>query len=319
MKTGTSLAAADNNTKSRLKELGVYLIKKRYLYLMSIPGLVYLIIFKYVPMYGIMMAFQDFSFKKGIFGSPFNNFANFKQLFSSEIFYDVFTNSIVLSIMRLIITFPIPIILALLLNEIKAKNFKKMSQTFMYLPHFISWVVLGGILTNFLSMNDGLINMLIERLGGQKINFLGSAEWFRTVIIGSSIWKEAGWGTIIYLASLSSINPEYYEAATVDGANRYQKLWYITLPSLSNTIVIMLILAVGGLMNNGFEQIYLFQNGLNLSVSEVFETYTYRIGIVGGRYSYSTAVELFKSIVAAIMLFSSNLIANKLRGESLLK
>ena len=270
-------------------------------------------------MYGIMMAFQDFSFKKGIFGSPFNNFANFKQLFTSEIFYDVFSNSITLSVLRLIVTFPIPIILALLLNEIKIKNFKKLSQTFMYLPHFISWVVLGGILTNFLSMNDGLINMLIERLGGQKINFLGSAEWFRTVIIGSNIWKEAGWGTIIYLAGLSAINPEYYEAATVDGANRYQKLWYITIPGLADTIVVMLILAIGGLMNNGFEQIFLFQNGLNLSVSEVFETYTYRIGIVGGRYSYSTAVELFKSVIAAIMLFSANYTANKIRGGSLIR
>ncbi len=269
-------------------------------------------------MYGILMAFQDFSFKSGIWGSPFNNFANFKQLFTSEVFYNVFFNSIILSILRLVISFPIPVILALLLNEIGSKRYKKLSQTFMYLPHFISWVVLGGILTNFLSLNDGLINMLIEHLGGEKINFLGSDDWFRTVIIGGNIWKESGWGTIIYLASLSAINPEYYEAATVDGANRYQKLWYITLPALADTIVIMLILAVGGIMNNGFEQIYLFQNGLNISVSEVFETYTYRIGIVGGRYSYSTAVGLFKSVIAAIMLFSSNMVANKIRGKSLI-
>lgn len=319
METRTTTAAISKKHKNKLEEFGAYLIKKRYLYLMCIPGLVYLIIFKYIPMYGIMMAFQDFSFKKGIFGSPFNNFANFKQLFTSEMFYSVLSNSVTLSVMRLIITFPVPIILALLLNEIKLKNFKKVSQTFMYLPHFISWVVLGGILTNFLSMNDGLINVLIERLIGRKINFLGSAEWFRTVIIGSSIWKEAGWGTIIYLAGLSAINPEYYEAATVDGASRYQKLWYITIPGLANTIVVMLILSVGGLMNNGFEQIYLFQNGLNLSVSEVFETYTYRIGIVGGRYSYSTAVGLFQSVVAAVMLFSANYAANKIRGDSLLR
>ncbi|MEG6612863.1 ABC transporter permease subunit [Pseudoclostridium thermosuccinogenes] len=319
MRTETLVAATSKKPNNRLRELGAYLVKKRYLYLMSIPGLVYIIIFKYVPMYGIMMAFQDFNFKKGIFGSPFNNFANFKQLFTSDIFYNVFLNSITLSVMRLIITFPIPIILALLLNEIKLKYFKKFSQTFMYLPHFISWVVLGGILTNFLSMNDGLINFLIEYLTGKRINFLGSAEWFRAVIIGSSIWKEAGWGTIVYLAGLSAINPDYYEAATVDGANRYQKLWYITIPGLANTIVVMLILAVGGLMNNGFEQIYLFQNGLNISVSDVFETYTYRIGIVGGRYSYSTAVGLFQSVVAAIMLFSANYVSNKIRGDSLLR
>lgn len=316
---GMSVSEKKKGFHGRVKDILCYILKKRYLYLMSVPGLIYVIVFKYIPMYGIMMAFQDFNFKRGIFRSPFNNFANFKQLFSSDIFYRVFANSLILSILRLVITFPIPVILAVLLNEIKMQKIKKVSQTFMYLPHFISWVVLGGILTNFLSMNDGLINILIERLGGERINFLGSDKWFRAVIIGSHIWKEAGWGTIIYLAGLSAINPEYYEAATVDGANRYQKLWYITLPRLADTIVVMLILAVGGIMNNGFEQIYLFQNGLNLSVSEVFETYTYRIGIVGGRYSYSTAVELFKSVIAAIMLFSANTIAKKIRESSILQ
>lgn len=314
----TSLTKTNKNYFcEKLNDTKRYMVKRRYLYYMSIPGLVYIIIFRYIPMYGIIMAFQDFSFRLGIFGSKFNNFANFKQLFGSEQFYTVFSNSILLSISRLVVSFPVPIILALLLNEIKSLKFKKTSQTLMYLPHFISWVVLGGILTNFLSMNDGLINAFIVKLGGTKINFLGSAKWFRTVIIGSSIWKEAGWGTIIYLAGLSAINPEYYEAATVDGANRFQKLWYITLPSLANTIVIMLILSVGGIMNNGFEQIYLFQNGLNISVSQVFETYIYHIGIVGGRYSYSTAVELFKSVIAAALLLFTNRIANKLRGTSL--
>ena len=317
-KVETSLTKTNKNYfREKLNDTKRYMVKRQYLYYMSIPGLVYIIIFRYIPMYGIIMAFQDFSFRLGIFGSKFNNFANFKQLFGSEQFYTVFSNSILLSISRLVVSFPVPIILALLLNEIKSLKFKKTSQTLMYLPHFISWVVLGGILTNFLSMNDGLINAFIVKLGGTKINFLGSAKWFRTVIIGSSIWKEAGWGTIIYLAGLSAINPEYYEAATVDGANRFQKLWYITLPSLANTIVIMLILSVGGIMNNGFEQIYLFQNGLNISVSQVFETYIYHIGIVGGRYSYSTAVELFKSVIAAALLLFTNRIANKLRGTSL--
>ena len=294
-----------------------YVWKNRYLYLMCVPGLVFLIIFKYIPMYGVMMAFQDFNFKKGIFGSPFNNFANFKQLFGSGKFYTVFSNSVVLSVTRLVISFPIPIILALLLNEIRLKAYKRVTQTLMYVPHFISWVVLGGIATNFLSMTDGLINDVIVSLGGTKINFLGSSEWFRTVIIATNIWKEAGWGTIIYLAGLSAINPEYYEAATVDGANRWQRIWHITLPGVSGTIVIMLVLAVGGLMNNGFEQIYLFQNDLNRSVSEVFETYTYQIGIVGGRYSYSTAVGLFKNVIGTVLIFSTNRIAKKLGGSTL--
>ena len=293
-----------------------YIWKKRWLYLMCIPGLVYLIVFHYVPMYGIMMAFQNFSFKKGIFGSPFNDFANFKELFGSQIFYRVLRNSLFLSITRLIFSFPVPIILALLINEIRSKVFKRTAQTLMYLPHFLSWVVLGGIVVNMLSMTDGLVNDLIAASGGEKINFLGSVDWFRTVIIGSHIWKEAGWGTIIYLSALTSINPEYYEAARVDGANRFQQTLYITLPGISGTIVIMLILAIGGLMNNGFEQIFLFKNNLNQSVAEVFETYVYQVGIAGGRYSYSTAVGLFKNVVGAVLVFSSNLIAQKLGQPS---
>ena len=293
-----------------------YIWKKRWLYMMCIPGLAYLILFHYVPMYGIMMAFQNFSFKKGIFGSPFNNFANFKELFGSQIFYRVLRNSLFLSITRLIFSFPVPIILALLINEIRSKVFKRTAQTLMYLPHFLSWVVLGGIVVNMLSMTDGLVNDLIASAGGQKINFLGSVDWFRTVIIGSHIWKEAGWGTIIYLSALTSINPEYYEAARVDGANRFQQTLYITLPGISGTIVIMLILAIGGLMNNGFEQIFLFKNNLNQSVAEVFETYVYQVGIAGGRYSYSTAVGLFKNVVGAVLVFSSNLIAQKLGQPS---
>lgn len=293
-----------------------YIWKKRWLYLMCIPGLVYLIVFHYVPMYGIMMAFQNFSFKKGIFGSPFNDFANFKELFGSQIFYRVLSNSLFLSVTRLIFSFPVPIILALLINEIRSKVFKRTAQTLMYLPHFLSWVVLGGIVVNMLSMTDGLVNDLIAASGGEKINFLGSVDWFRTVIIGSHIWKEAGWGTIIYLSALTSINPEYYEAAKVDGANRFQQTLYITLPGISGTIVIMLILAIGGLMNNGFEQIFLFKNNLNQSVAEVFETYVYQVGIAGGRYSYSTAVGLFKNVVGAVLVFSSNLIAQKLGQPS---
>ena len=293
-----------------------YIYKKRYLYLMCIPGIAYLIVFHYVPLYGIIMAFQNFSFKKGIFGSPFNHFANFRELFGSSMFYRVLTNSLYLSISRLVFSFPVPILLALLLNEIHLKAYKKTAQTLMYLPHFLSWVVLGGIVTNLLSMTDGIVNNLIEATGHPKINFLGSTDWFRTVIIGSHIWKEAGWGTIIYLASLSSVNPEYYEAARVDGATRFQQLVYITLPSISGTIVIMLILAIGGLMNNGFEQIYLFKNTLNQSVAEVFETYVYSIGIAGGRFSYSTAVGLFKNVVAFVLVFSSNRIAQKLGRPS---
>lgn len=291
--------------------------KQRWLYLMSLPGLAFLIIFKYVPMYGVVMAFEDFNFKLGIGASPWIGLQNFTQLFTSGKFTTVFVNSFVLSLARFLITFPIPIILALMLNEMRVKLIKRTTQTLMYLPHFISWVVLGSIATNFLSMTDGLINDIIETLGGTKINFLGSAQWFRTVIIGTGIWKEAGWGMIIYLAGLTAINPEYYEAATVDGANRWQRIFHVTLPGIASTVVIKLVLDIGGLMNNGFEQIYLFQNDLNISVSEVFETYTYNIGIVGGRYSYSTAVGMFKNIIGTILIFSTNRVAKKLGGATL--
>ena len=291
--------------------------KQRWLYLMTIPGLAFLIIFKYIPMYGVIMSFQEFNFKLGILSSPFIGLQNFDQLFSSGKFTTVFINSIVLSIIRFVITFPIPVILALILNEMRIKFIKRATQTLMYLPHFISWVVLGSIATNFLSVSDGLINDIIALTGAERINFLGSADWFRTVIIGTSIWKEAGWGMIIYLAGLTAINPEFYEAATVDGANRWQRIFHITLPGIASTIVIKLVLDIGGLMNNGFEQIYLFQNDLNISVSEVFETYTYNIGIVGGRYSYSTAVGLFKNIIGTVLIFSTNRIAKQLGGATL--
>ncbi len=302
--------------QARKVGLGKYIMKNRYLYILMLPGLIFLIIFRYYPMYGILMAFKNFSFGKGIIASPWDNFENFRQLFSSTVFYDVLRNSITLSALKLFISFPIPIILALLINEIRITSFKRVSQTIMYLPHFISWVALMGIVHNFLSQEDGLINELIERTTGSTINFLGSERWFRPVILITNIWKEAGWGTIIYLASLASINPEYYEAATVDGANRFQKLWYITLPGIADTIVIMFILSVGNIMSNGFEQTFLLQNDLNRNVSEVFETYTYRIGIVGGRYSFSAAVGLFQNIVGSVFVIATNRLAHAMGRAS---
>ena len=305
-----------NTKKSGVPGALRYIFLNRYLYLLMLPGLIYLIIFRYYPMYGILMAFKDFSFAKGIIASPWNNFANFTQLFTSKVFFDVLRNSVVLSVLRIAWGFPIPIVLALLINEIRINPFKRTTQTFMYLPHFISWVALIGIIHAFLTMEDGLVNILIFRLTGTKINFLGSPQWFRTMVIITSLWKEAGWGTIVYLASLTAINPEYYEASTVDGANRFQKLWHITLPGIADTIIILFILQVGSVMSNGFEQTFLLQNSLNLDVAEVFETYTYRIGIVGGRYSFSAAVGLFQNVVGAILVFSTNQLAHAMGRAS---
>jgi putative aldouronate transport system permease protein len=292
-----------------------YFMNNRYLYLLMLPGVIYLIIFKYVPMYGVIIAFKDFSFAKGIIGSPFNNFENFKTLFSSQDFYRILFNSVYLSIVKIIFAFPIPIIFAIMLNEVGNKKFKRITQTIMYLPHFISWVVIGGIVVIFMSADGGLINEIIKKLGYQPIPFLSSESWFRAVVIITDVWKEAGWGTIIYLASLTSISPEYYEAATVDGANRWQQILYITLPCISNTIIILLTLKIGGLMTNGFEQIYILQNPINMAVSDVFETYTYRVGLANTQYSYASAVGLFQSIIGLILIYCTNKIA-KMFGKS---
>ena len=294
------------------------IVRHKYLYLLSIPGILFLIIFKYVPMYGIIIAFKDFKFSLGIMKSPWNNFAHFKELFSSPNFYNVLSNSILLSLLQLLINFPVPIILSLLLNEIGSSKFKRTSQTIMYLPHFISWVVISGITVNFLTTNGGIIPYLMELFGGTPKNLLGEVKWFRPIIIITSIWKDAGWGTIIYLAALSGINPEYYDAAIIDGATRLQKIIYITLPCISSTIVILLVLQIGKLMSNGFEQIYLFQNPINLKVAEVFETYTYRVGLLNTKFSFATAVGLFQSLVGMVLLLASNAIAKIFGKETLI-
>ena len=296
----------------RLRNFLVYIIKKRYLYLMCIPGLVYIAIFNYTPMYGIIISFEEFSYSKGIAGSVWTGLAYFDRVFNTPRFFETFRNSVVLSLLRLVVNMPVPIILALLINEMGNKAAKRISQTVMYLPHFISWVAIGGITITFLSETDGLINMMLKRLTGNTVPFLSSENIFRWLIVGTSIWKEAGWGTIIYLASLSSVNPELYEAATVDGANRFQKLWHISLTGIASTISIQLILQCGNIMNNGFEQIYMFQNPANIGSAEVFETYIYKVGLLNTDFSYSTAVGLFKSVVNVILVIIAN------RGAKLL-
>ncbi len=292
-----------------------YFWRYKYLYLLLVPAVVYYVLFCYVPMYGVTIAFKDYNFKKGILGSPWIGFENFTYMFQLSDFWRVFKNSIVLSFLRLVITFPVPIILALLLNEVANEKFKKFTQTAVYLPHFLSWAVIGGIMVNFLSPTWGVVNQLIQSFGGEPIFFLGKPEYFRTVIVLSSIWKESGWGTIIYLAAITGIDMEQYEAATVDGANRWQRLIYITLPNLKSTVIVMLILRMGSIMSNGFEQIYTLQNPQNLSVSEVFETYTYSVGMLGGRFSFATTVGLFTSVISLIFLLSANYLSKKV-GES---
>ena len=299
------------------KKALTYIKRNKYFYLLLLPGLVYYIVFHYVPMYGIVIAFKDFSFKKGIFGSEWIGLENFRYLFSLNEFWNVFKNSLILSLLRLFASFPASIILALMLNEIKNRKYQRITQTLVYLPHFISWVVLGGIMVNFLSPTWGVINQILKFFGHEAVFFMGKAEYFRPNIVVSSIWKEAGWGTILYLAAMTGINTELYDAAAVDGANRIQRMRYITLPGIRTTIVLSFILKTGSLMSNGFEQIYILQNSQNISVSEVFETYTYKQGLGNGRYSFSTAVGLFTTVISLIMMLITNFIAKKVGEESL--
>lgn len=291
-----------------------YFTRYKQLYFLLVPCMIYFVLFKYVPMYGVIIAFKDFNFAKGILGSPWTGFENFRYMFALKNFYRVLANSLVLSMLRLTIYFPIPILLSLMLNEIPFLRYKKVTQSILYLPYFISWVVLGGILVNLLSPSWGIVNSAIKSLGGEPVFFLGKDKYFRAIIIISSVWKDAGWDTIIYLAAITSINPDLYEAASIDGAGKFKRIWHITLPCIKPTILILLLLAIGRLMSNGFEQIYVFQNGSNITVSEVLETYTYKLGMINGRFSFAAAVGLFSSVVGFLMLLIANSAA-KLSGE----
>ena len=294
-----------------------YFLRNRWLYFLLIPGILYLFIFNYLPMYGIIISFKDFSFRKGILGSEWIGFANYREMFASETFWNVLKNSIVLSLYRLAASFPFPILLALLLNEVRHKYFKKVVQTIIYLPHFVSWVVFAGMVQLFLSPTDGMINMLIKMLGGEPIPFLQRSEYFRTILVISGIIKSAGWGTIVYLAAITAIDQEMYEAAVIDGANRLQKMFYLTIPCISNTIVILLILDMGSLLKNGFEQVYLLYNPLVYDVADIIETYVYRLGLEGGQYSYTTAVGLFQSVVGMIMILAANAVTRRISDNNL--
>lgn len=310
-------AKSKTNLRGNIKDALYYLNKKKYLYLLLAPCVVYFLVFNYIPMYGIVIAFKDFNFAKGILHSNWVGFDNFKYMFGLSDFYKVFWNSLYLGFLRMIFGFPVPILLALLLNEMKNQTYQKITQTIIYLPHFISWVVIGGIMVNFLSPSWGLVNIFLKQIGAEPIFFLAKEEYFRPLVLLSSIWKESGWGTIIYLAAIAGINVELYEAAAMDGANRLQRLWHVTLPSIKSTIVVLLILRLGQIMGNGFEQIFVLQNPMNLGVSEVFETYTYRVGIIGGRFSFGTTVGLFTSVIGVIFLLASNKVASLLKEDGL--
>ncbi|WNQ14320.1 ABC transporter permease subunit [Paenibacillus aurantius] len=285
------------------------------LYLLLVPGLLFFLLFKYVPMWGVVIAFQDYSPFKGVLHSDWVGLKHFVNLFTYDKFWAIFRNTILISFYNLIFFFPAPILLALLLNELRISWFKRSVQTIIYLPHFISWVVVAGMTYLILGTQGGIVNELIQASGGEKVAFLTTPEYFRTLIVSQSIWKEAGWGTIIFLAALSGVDTQLYEAAIVDGAGRWRQLWHITLPAIRSTILILLILRLGNILDVGFEHIFLMLNSTVNSVGDVFETYVYREGLIGGKFSYTTAVGLFKSLVGLVLVAGANWLSQKFGEE----
>lgn len=283
----------------------------RALVFMFVPVLIYYVIFHYMTMYGLVISFKDFRVMDGIMASPWVGLEHFREVLGNSEFWGVFKNTIILSSLKLLLNFPAPIILALLLNEVRGAFFKKTVQTITYMPHFLSWVVLSGVVINFLSPSIGPVNMIIKALGYDPIYFVADRNWFRTVLVGSEIWKGIGWGSIVYLAALSGVDTELYEAAVLDGAGRFKQTIHVTLPAISNMIVIMLILAVGKLLNDDFDQVFNLYNPAVYSVGDVVSTYTYRQGLVNMQYSYSTTVGLFKNVLAFTLIVLTNQIAKK--------
>ncbi|WP_132779445.1 ABC transporter permease subunit [Treponema sp. J25] len=284
------------------------------LYLMLIPGITFYFIFKYIPLYGILMAFKDYNFMIGVFKSPWVGLDVFKEVFRDSEFWRALTNTIRLNVLSLCITFPLPILFALLLNEINNEVYKKTIQSISYLPHFISWVILYGLILSFTAKETGLINVFLRKIGAKEIAFLGNEFWWTVVYILSGIWKDMGWAAIIYLAALSTIDPALYEAASIDGANRLHKMWYITLPGIKGTIVVILILQIGKIMTIGFEQPYLLGNALVARVSTVLSTFIYERGLLQAQFSFTTAVGLIQSIVNFVFLLGADYVARFL-GE----
>ena len=302
---------------SRNKNIIKKMLSTYELYLFILPTVIYYLVFHYAPLYGIQLAFKDFVAVDGIWGSPWVGLRHFKLFFSSHYFWELLRNTIGISLYALVAGFPIPIIFALMLNEIRSKHYKKIVQTVAYAPHFISTVVMVGMLYIFLHPVYGIVNSLIKVFGLQAIDFLNRPEYFKSLYVWSGIWQSTGWNSVIYFAVLSSLDPEQHEAAIIDGATRLQRIWYINIPVLIPTAVILLILSVGGIMSVGFEKIYLMQTPLNANTSEVISTYVYKVGLQGARFSFTTAIGFFDSIINFILLVIVNQVAKRLSSTSL--
>ncbi|WP_229753412.1 ABC transporter permease [Paenibacillus segetis] len=307
-----------NVKSSSRRSLWRRFIAQRHLQVMALLGVAWMIIFNYIPMYGIIIAFKEFNIVKAISEAPWVGLTHFKEFLQDDNLPNVIRNTLGISLIKLCIGFPLPIIFALFLNEVRSVRYKKAIQTISYLPHFLSWVVLGGILATWLA-DVGIINHILQALHliDEPISYLAEPKYFWTIIISSDIWKELGWSAIIYLAAISGVSPDMYEAATIDGAGRFQKMWYVTLPAIKSTISILFILAVSGVLSSNFDQILVLRNSLNDSASNVIDYYVYQTGILSGRFSYSAAVGLIKSVITLILLLIANKVSQKINDTSL--
>lgn len=313
------MTSADNGTRPRsgvrafLKDLR----RDKWIYILLLPGIAYFIIFKYVPMAGVVIAFQNYHPFTGIAGSEWVGFTHFQRLFDDPQFYMLLRNTLMLSLYNLVFGFPAPIILALMMNEIRQQLFKRTIQTMVYVPHFMSWVVVVTMFYVIFEARDGVFQNGMASMGFEKFSIMMDQDWFRPMYILQAIWRDTGWGTVIYLAALAGISPELYEAARMDGAGRFRQIWHITLPGIRSTIVILFILRLSDIMELSFEHIFLLLNSLNREVAEVFDTYVYRVGLIQGQLSYSTAVGLFKGLIGLILVTVANWMSKKVGEEGI--
>jgi putative aldouronate transport system permease protein len=295
----------------------IFVLKNRALYIMLLPGILFFLVFRYTPLIGSVIAFKDYNIFAGIWRSEWVGVQWFEQLFTYPQFSRLIKNTLLISLYQIVFAFPAPILIAVLMNELKSVLYKRTIQTVLYLPHFLSWAIIYGLAYMMFSEQAGMLNQLVQAWGGEKLHILQSQEYFRTLIVGAGVWKEMGWSAIIFLAALAGISPSLYEAAKIDGANRWKQFLHITLPGLLPAISILLLLKIGNIMDVGFEQVYVFLTPLTIPVGDVLDTYSYRMGIISGQYSLTTAIGIFKSVIGFILLVLANKVSKSTTGEGL--
>lgn len=317
MKQNAVLGRSPAGAKPLRHRFAGALFRYRWFYLMMIPGLLYYVVYHYIPMAGMIIAFKDYSLGKGIIGSDWVGLDNFRIIFNSPDFYELLRNTLLISLYRILFNMLPDVLLALMLNEVRVLWFKKLIQTVTYGPYFLSWVIVYGLAVAFLAQDSGIVNYYIRELGGNAVNYLASNDYFRPIILLTDMWKNTGFGAIIYLAALATINTELYEAAVVDGAGRWRQLWHVTLPGIRDVFVLLLILKIGHIMDAGFEQIYIFLNARVYEVGDIIDTWVFRRGLEELEFSIAIATNLFKSVIGFILIIGANKVAKKLGGSGI--